>query len=246
MIARIFKYGVSLIALVALALWSLESVLLPLYVGVNNEHYLPDLRGHYLDASIIQLHRQGFKTEIIEKPFTEELEPGTIVGMSPAPFTKVKEGRTIKLTVAQERADVIIPNFINRSLRDVILEIERLGLEQDTIMEEYNADFLRGTITYQAPRAGQMVKMGTPMTFMVSKGAPPDFFRVPDLLNLSLARATAEIATAGLKLGDVTYEYHPDLIPKTVIDQSLTPGMRLTIPARIDLILSSDQSILNR
>ncbi len=241
LIRAVIKYFLAFSVLTGALLALFEFVLLPLYVGINNEHFLPDLRGEVIEVARMELIRNGFRIEIIRKPFSPEHHPGTIIGMSPPPFTKVKEGRVIKLTVAQERTDVTIPDFVNQTLRNALLEMERIGLEQDTVMEEFNAGFEKGVITYQAPRAGQRVKTGAGMTFMVSKGDPPDFFRVPDLVNLSLSKAENKLLESGLKLGDVSREYHPDLIPNTVIDQSLTAGMRLSIPARVDVVVSTDR-----
>lgn len=241
MTIRIIKYFIAFGVLTAAGLFMIESVLLPLYVGYNNEHYLPDLRGKYLETAERELSDLGFPSEIIKKDYTPGETPGTILNMSPAPFIKVKEGRTVKLTVAGEKKELVIPDFVSVSLRSALLKMQALGLELDTVMEEYNADFDEGSITYQSPRSGQLVNAGAKLTFMVSKGPPPDIFRVPDLVNLSLSKALAAISDAGLRPGDVTREYHPSLIPNTVIDQSLTAGMKLSIPARIDLVVSTDK-----
>ncbi len=241
MILKVIKYIVAFTVLTAIGLYLIESVFLPLYVGYNNEHYLPDLRGKYLETTQRDLVKMGFRTEIIKKDYSPGETPGTIINMSPAPFIKVKEGRTVKLTVAGEKAEVVIPEFVDVSLRSALLQMQSAGLELDTVMEEYNSDFEGGVITYQSPRSGQLVNAGAKLTFMVSKGPPPDIYRVPDLVNLSLGKATAAAAEAGLRLGDVTEEYHPELIPNTVIDQNLTAGMRLSIPARIDLVVSTDK-----
>ena len=55
-----------------------------------------------------------------------------------------------------------------------------------------------------------------------------------DLINLSLNKAEKLIIESGLRIGKIEYEYQPDLLRKTVIDQSLTPGMSIGIPAEID------------
>ena len=241
MILNLLKYIISFFFLIAAGLFILENVLLPVYVGTNNEHYLPDVRGKFLEAGQIELNKLGFLVEVIEKEYTLEYEPGKIINISPRPFTKVKEGRTLKMTIAGDRVDVEMPDFTGESLRNALLEVEKLDLEIDTLMEEFNTHFESGKITFQAPKPEKVIKSGSKVTFMVSKGDPPDYFRVPDLLNFSLRKATSMIIDSGLKKGDVTHEYHPDLINDTVIDQSLTPGMRLTIPARINLVVSTDQ-----
>ena len=49
------------------------------------------------------------------------------------------------------------------------------------------------------------------------------------------------ISNSGLKLGDVDYEYYPHFMPNTVIEQSLTEGMSISFPSKINLILSIDK-----
>ncbi|NQU68773.1 MAG: PASTA domain-containing protein [Candidatus Marinimicrobia bacterium] len=235
------KYFLAILAMIVCALVLLEYAGLPLYVGYNNEHYLPDVRDHYLDKAQIELNKLGYSTEVIVKDFSTEHEPGTIISMSPRPFTKVKEGRTIVLTMAGERKELTVPNFMGESIRNAILETQRLGLVIDTVMEEFNSNFSNDIISYQSPKSGKLVKSGSAMTFMVSKGAPPDFFRVPDVINISLAKAREIIVDAGLKVGNVIYEINTDLVNDTVIDQSLTAGMKLAIPARIDLVVSKEK-----
>ena len=240
MIKTLLKYifAVSVILIGGLIL--VEYIGLPLYVGYNNEHYIPDLRDRYLDKARYELNKLGYSTEVIIKEFSSEHIPGTVISMSPRPFTKVKEGRTIVLTLAGERRELTIPNFIGETIRNAVLETKRLGLEIDTVMEEFNSNFSDDVVSYQSPKPGKLVKTGSLITFMVSKGSPPDFFRVPDVINLSLAKAKELILDSGLKVGNVIYEIHADLVNDTVIDQGLTAGMKLAIPAIVDLVVSKE------
>ena len=43
----------------------MDYVILPNYVGYNNEHYLPDVRGYYLQKAKYTLRSLGFKSEIV-------------------------------------------------------------------------------------------------------------------------------------------------------------------------------------
>ena len=76
------------------------------------------------------------------------------------------------------------------------------------------------------------------MTLGVSRGAPPDYYIIPDVVNLSLNRAREKIIIKGLRVGELTYEFQPDLLPNTIIEQNMTAGMRVSFPASIDLLVS--------
>ena len=76
------------------------------------------------------------------------------------------------------------------------------------------------------------------MTLGVSRGLPPNYYKIPDVVNLSLNRARDEILSKGLRVGEIAYEYQPDLLPNTVIEQNMTVGMRVSFPASINLLVS--------
>ena len=79
------------------------------------------------------------------------------------------------------------------------------------------------------------------MTLGVSRGAPPDYYIIPDVVNFSLNRARKAIINEGLRVGELIYEFQPDLVPNTIIEQNMTAGMRVSFPASINLLISTDK-----
>ena len=224
-----------------LGIFAMDLIILPNYVGYDNEHYLPDIRGNYLQKGKYVLNKIGFKSEVITIPFVEEHKPGTIIKMSPRAFTKAKEGRTISLTVAGHREDIITPDYTGQSLRNAKLNAERDGLVLDTLMYEYSNEMKNGHISFQIPKPGHIVKSGANISLGVSRGNPPDYYTVPDLIGQSIKAGKDLLNQSGLRLGNIEYEYQPDLLENTIIDQNFTAGLRVTFPASIDLILTTDK-----
>lgn len=243
MIKIVLKYLLTFIVLCLIGILLMDYVILPSYVGYNNEHYLPDIRGEFREKANYQLKSLGFQTAVITIPYSESNEPGTVIKMFPRAFTKVKEGRSINLTVAGKMDDIKIPNLIKLSLRNAKLEIARLGLGIDTIIYEYDSQVKDGIITFQLPRFGQVVQSSAKITLGVSRGSPPDYYIVPDVVNLSFQRAQKEITRSGLRVGDINYEYQPELLNNTVIEQNMTAGMRVSFPASINLLVSVDSKL---
>ena len=237
----LLKYLIALIFFSLSGIVILDYFILPNYVGYNNEHYLPDVRGEYLEKAIYQLRSLRFNTKSILIPYSESHTPGTVIKMFPRAFTKVKEGRTIDLTIAGKDEDIEIPDISNLSLRNAKLTLTKLGLGIDTIIYEYDNVIFDGYISFQLPRKGQTVKSSTNMTLGVSRGAPPDYYIIPDIVNYSLTRARKSIINEGLRVGEITYEFQPDLVPNTVIEQNMTAGMRVSFPASINLLISTDK-----
>ena len=76
------------------------------------------------------------------------------------------------------------------------------------------------------------------MQITISEGLPPDFYQVPQLFGLSLNNAKKKLDNSRLKLGKVTYQQNEDLVPYTVLDQSISPGTVLNKSSQINVIVS--------
>ena len=186
------------------------------------------------------LYNLDLDVKIVNLLFNSADKPGTVIKMFPPPFTKVKKGREITISIAGMQKDVIIPNFHNISLRNAQIKILDLDLILDTLMYEFNSNVKNGYVSFQIPQKGVMTKTGTTISLGISKGVPPDYFIVPDLINYPLKKAIEKIQFEGLRLGEQTYEYQPNLLPNTIIDQSFPPGLKVTIPIKIDLVISKE------
>jgi len=238
MIKFLLKHLISLFVFILTSILLLDYILLPSYVGYNNEKYLPDLRNNFQEKAMYKLTELGFRSNIIIVPYSQDYQPGTVIKMFPRPFTKVKVGSNIDLTVAGKDQDVIIPDIRSMTLRNAKINIAKLGLSIDTIIYEYDNSIKHGAITFHVPKYNQIVKSSSKLILGVSKGPPPDYYIVPNIINLSLNKAILNISEIGLRIGDISYEYQPDFLPNTVIEQSMTPGMRVSFPAAINLIIS--------
>ena len=220
----------------------IDFYLLPIYVGASSNLFLPDIKGKYQNKAVKELSTLGFDVKIITIPYNNKNKPGSVIKMFPNAFTKVKKGRKITISIGGHQKDILLPNFSEMTLRNAKIKIIDLGLNLDTIMYEFNPQIKNGYISFQTPSKGKLIKSGSLVSLGVSKGSPPDYFIVPDLINYSLKKATEKIQLEGLRLGEVEFEYQPNLLNNTVIDQSLPSGLKVTIPMKIDLIISKDQN----
>ena len=240
MISIVFRYLTALLVLSVAGIIVIDFYFLPIYVGANSETFLPDIKGEYQNDAVSKLSNMGFDIKIITIPYTDKNKPGVVIEMFPNAFTKVKEEREITISIAGHQKDIILPNLENRTLRNAKIELVDLGLNLDTIMYEFNTEIEDGYISFQIPPKGKLIKTGASISLGVSKGGPPDYFIVPDLINYSLNKATEKLQLEGLRVGEIEYEYQPNLLNNTVVDQGLPPGLKITMPMKIDLIISKD------
>jgi serine/threonine-protein kinase len=237
----IYKYIISLICFAILGLFLLDNVFLSIYVNKNKDIYLPDVR--FIDSLIAekQLKELGFEVEILFSDYNSENIPGNVIKISPRPFSKLKSGRIIKLTVASDKNDIILEDFTNISLRNAELILKRLDLKIDTLLYEYNNDIKKNHIISQFPKPSKLLKSNDLVTFIISQGQAPNYYVTPNLINLNIYKAKEKISRAGLILGNIKYEYSKDYLNNTVLEQDKTPGMKLSFPARINIIVSTDK-----
>tara|TARA_Y100000294_G_C8495869_1_gene312741 strand:- start:450 stop:1055 length:606 start_codon:yes stop_codon:yes gene_type:complete len=184
------------------------------------------------------LDSEGYSGLVSDTLYSATYEAGTIVDQYPLPNTRVKEGRTVRLKIAHLEKSVSIPDLIGRSIRSAELMLTQSGLEIDTVYEEFNSDVPSGNVTWQYPKGGDLLNKGMGLHLTVSLGVPPNFYQVPNLFGLSKKKAVNDLQKAGFSVGKILYRQNEDLIPYTVLDQSIPAETVLEEPSTIDLTIS--------
>ena len=239
MFKKILIYiSAALIAFIILLL-TIDYIVLPAIANRNNEVYLPDVRGINLEEARLAL--KGFNVKVFYTRDKEGYIPDEVLNMSPRAFTKVKEGRDVNLTIIGEENDIIIDDFINQSFRNVNLYFDRVGILLDTVIYEYSEAIDKDNIISQYPKNGKKISKEKGVTLIVSSGTPPDYYIVPNLINLSLNKGIKKIYESGLLLGEKKYEYVDSLLNNTIIQQDQPAFKRLSMPIEINLIISTDE-----
>ena len=217
-----------------------DLLIMPLYTRHGQEIIVPDLTNLiYEDA---REHLQSLDLKIVEdtKKFdtSNEFPIGAIMGQNPRPGSTVKKGRRIYVIVSKGEPTIEMPQLVHRSERNAIFMMKNMGLALRDVRYEHSEVFLDGAVSYQSIRPGSDVKTGTSVDIVVSLGQYPDKFIVPGLIGRSLNDAKKIIIQAGLTIGDINYQIEDDLLPNTIIDQSLKENEEVNQDDRINLVVS--------
>ena len=238
MINKIIIYVLSLVFFGISLLFFADFLLMPAYVRMDSGKYMVNVIGKDLLYGKKILKQEKFKSIVSDTLFSGSYEPGTIIDQYPEPNRRVKEGRTIRLKISQPEKMVSIPDLIGRSLRSAELALLQSGLSIDTVYKEYNSDVPSGNVTWQYPKGGDQLNKGMGLHLTISLGVPPNFFQVPNLFGLSKKKAIIDLEKAGLVLGKIFYRQNEDLIPYTVLDQSIAAETVLEKSTEINLTVS--------
>ena len=230
----LIAFGIVSFAIILIFDW----FIMPSYVRQDKTLIVTDITGKNLNRALIELETEGFKGVVYDTVYTADVNPQTVVDQYPVAGAKVKPGRTIRLKISRSEKLIIVPNLVGQSRRSVEISLQQIGLRIDTVYTEFNPDYPKGTVAWQFPKSGDHIKKGMGLQITVSQGLPPDFFQVPQLFGMSMQNAKDLLTKARLKVGKISYQQNEDLVPYTVLDQSIAPGTVLNQTIQVDLVLS--------
>lgn len=147
---------------------------LKLYTRHGKAVLVPDVKTLALPDALRILDREGFRYDIIDSLFIDEAVPGTVVEQTPAGGSKVKEGRTVYISInAYSPRMITCPKVVDMSMRQALSLLESRGLSDVRIQEvpsEY-PDLVMG-LQYQGEnlQAGDKVPAGSSLTLLVGNG----------------------------------------------------------------------------
>ena len=235
---KIFKHAIAISIITVILIILLEFVIMPFYVRHGKSKELVDVTLMDIKSAKIMIKTSGFKGIVTDTIYTSEIEPNIVLDQHPEPGTIVKKGRTVRLKISQTEKLVLVPNIIGQSQRSAELLLNKVGLNISTISREYSVIVPNGVIVNQMPDSTETLPKGYSIRVVISKGRSPNDIQVPSLFGLSKEAAELELQRIGLGIGKVHYKQNEDLIPYTVLDQSIQAGTILENSQSIDITVS--------
>lgn len=120
------------------------------------------------------LERKGFHCEIIDSLFNDKVEPGVIVEQTPEANAKVKEGRTIYLTInAFSPKTIVMPSIIDGSERQARSMLGNMGFTNIQVQYEPSPykDLVLNVLSNGRPvQSGEKIPISSRITLVVGMG----------------------------------------------------------------------------
>lgn len=140
----------------------------------------------------------------------------------------------------QQGSTTRVPDVTGMPQAEATKILEQAGLEPKESETKPDRTYPVGTISFQNPPSGAIVKFGRGVYLTISGG--DIMVEVPTLRGRSLRDATFALEGAGLKLGGVTYHPSDQIFMNTVISQSAEPGSKLKTGSSIAVVVSQGKS----
>lgn len=220
----------------------MDQLIMPLYVRHWSEVELPDVVEMNIDEATRKLEDGGFQAVVADSVYNANYASGIVVEQSPAPLSTVKKGRHIYLTVSIGEKPIIMPNLFYKSPREAELILQSYGLSFSGKYYEYSDISPEGVVIAQSYPQGQVVKAGTKISITISLGAMPRQRSIPELTGKSLDEAKKHLQLLGVFQIEVEYEIREDMLPETVLRQSLPAGAPIADGLSVVLTVSKISS----
>lgn len=228
-----------LIVFAALILFFLffNSLFMPWIVSRGGTLEIPEVEGLSFEKAKEKLDSLGFDPRLGDVRPDPRHAAGQVIMQNPPAGSFVKYGRRIYLTISGGEPTVGIPDLKGRSLRDAKFSLTRNGLNLGEVEYQISKDFPENTVMAQSVPAGSSIKKGGSIGITMSLGDGTGKVGVPDLIGKSALEAQKLLAQRGLKVGNITYQINPELVPNTILTQFPHPGDQVAMGQAIDLFV---------
>jgi serine/threonine-protein kinase len=239
---RIAVVGVSVSLIIFLA-WGLlmDWIVMPMYTHRGEENELPDVTEMRFEAAEKLLASRGFRIVKDQTKHDNHYPVGTVIFQNPAPYSKVKKGRRIYVSVSSGETLVQMPKVLGMSERDAAFILSQAGLSLGKVEYEYTDFYPAGVVSDQGIPEGSEVEQKAMADIKVSRGPLPDRFTVPYVVGMNVETAKKTLWQSGLAVGGISTEFNRRLVPGTVIEQSIKAGNEVNQGTGVALVVSRSE-----
>jgi D-alanine-D-alanine ligase len=238
--------GASLLAI------GLIFLMMKCYTNHGQSVQVQDYTNMALKDAISKAKNRSFRVQVIDSVWQEGVEPNIVVEQNPQPFSRVKEKRTIYLTITKATAEeILLPSLVgnydyfqyqkklaNKGVTAAIRErvFDNKQAENTILYCYYKGD----KITETDLKNGVRIPKGSTLEFVITERGGGTV-EVPDFTCKPLAQVEFLISSLQLNIGNIK----PDV---TVVDQASAyvynqnpePGQMMRVGEQVDLYITQD------
>ncbi|MCH8903743.1 MAG: PASTA domain-containing protein [Bacteroidetes bacterium] len=216
-ISKVFFINVIAIGIViSIGIWVTLRVL-NTYTMHGQSIIVPDLKGLIVEEIGPLLENRKIQYQIVDSSFDKNLAPHAIIEQDPKALTKVKENRTIYLSINLSTIPKIpMPDVRTLSLRSAITQLEIKGLKRGElkyVLSQYENVVIDQKYNGRSIKPGTMIVKGAIIDLVLGEGESKATVLVPRLYGLTLEQARGSLHASSLNLGAVIFD-------KTVVDST--------------------------
>lgn len=208
--SKIFKQNALAAVGITVFLVVFNMFALRIYTNHGDSVEIPDLKGKTSEEASSLLNDLDLRLEIRDSVYSRETAPGTVLGQYPKPGMKVKENRTVFITLCALNQELIpMPQLTDISYRQATNLIAGSGLIAGNIEykpSEFPNLVLEQKVDGKTVRVGERIPRGSVVDLVLGTDSNGETSEVPALFRHTLAEAQLLLGEASLIVGIITYD----------------------------------------
>ena len=195
---------------------------------------VPYVVGSSVDDALASLRQVGFVNLPVTDDFRDDVEPGTVVSVTPPAYSETSKTDPVSVSVARD-PHVTVPNLVGTDQGTATNNLQQLGLVV-AVKNGSSSTVPAGNVISVSPGANRVLVRGETVTLTVSTG--PKLVKVPyvvgssaddtqdDLEDAGFAVAIATTPVANSQVGDVITQNPPGGQASEGSTVTITVGVR--------------------
>ncbi|MFI7074040.1 Stk1 family PASTA domain-containing Ser/Thr kinase [Micromonospora sp. WMMD754] len=204
------------------------------WFGVGRYTVAPQMVSLTKAEAEAQAQRGGFTLRYADPRHDEKVPKDTVLGQAPASAARIVKGGTITLTLSLGPERLPVPDVVGKDFELAQAELTGLKLVPAKGPSRYDDVLPAGVVLATDPKVGTVVKPGSKVTLILSKGRAP--VSVPNLVGKNVNEARTILGQLGLTPEE---NYKDSDKPKDeILGQSPADGTGVEKGAKVKLEIS--------
>lgn len=223
--------GIPLVAALAFGTGMLlfNNLVMPRMLHGGGDVKVPDLANLTVEQAEALLKPTGLQLSRAGERFDPSVPRGFILTQDPPEGSPVRSSRRVLVTVSLGEEYSSVPELFGESRRGAVLLLEHAGLRVGAVTRAPSEEVGEGLIAGSDPPAESVLPRETAVALLLSSGAGPESYVMPDLIGREIGGVRRQLESMGFRV------LTPPAAPSVGAIGSQTPpaGSRITRDAQI-------------
>lgn len=232
-------YAVIVIAAFFAGVVIFNSIILPGLVGRGDVVIVPDLEGLSLGLAEERCGDAGLAVMVVGNRYSDDVPEGYVIHQDPSPDEGLKGGRTIRVVVSSGCKMEVVPDLVNRSLRQAELLLESARLRRGRVARVFNHEEGENLVVSTSPSPGSEVPRSSTVDILLAMRGEPLEYLMPDLVGMDLPFVKDRLERMGFQVSRVVTRREGDKFPNTILSHDPSAGSMIKEGGAIELVVST-------
>ena len=198
---------------------------------------MPDLVGLSQKAAEKDLKEVGLSNYQFVEENSVDVKEGYVITQNVDEGAQIPKDTQIIVTVSAGAEELKVSDVTDMDEDEAFKILEKQGFKP-TRSYKFDDEIDKGNVISTDPKAGEKLKAGETIIIYVSQGEEEKFVKVPNLSGQTETTAAGALENAGLKVGNITYEYNSEVPEGEVVSQSIAADTEVKEGTTVDYVIS--------